>query len=88
MKPIEIHIEGYKIVISKDEGKQDDAQQIKDDMTLPVTYPQYPPTVYPSGWWERPFATWTNADVFNIDVTSATPVRDFMVHGGDMQEKL
>ena len=99
MKPIEIHIEGYKIVISRDEEKLDDitVKEADEDMTIPYksvpykVYPSCPNDPRPLGWWERPNATWTNEDIFNTDTTSATPVRDFMVNGGivmDMQEML
>lgn len=80
MKPIEIHIEGYKIVISED--KEPELTKAKEEDA--IKYVPYPvvPTATPQGWWEKPFATWTNEDsLSNIKTTSADihPVRDIMV---------
>ena len=90
MKPIEIHVEGYKIVISedKDEGKPERKINIPgDDLTLPIAHPYTPPTVQPYDWWRYPYVTWTKDDsLSNLGTTgtTATPVRDFMVNGGSV----
>ena len=78
MKPIEIHIEGYKIVISEDK----DEPSVKkvtvpadDDLKLPFN-PDWP---YPSRY---PYVTWTDDDTFNIKTTSDfQPIRQGMVNG-------
>lgn len=92
MKPIEIHIEGYKIVITED--KEEPKITIKDHDAKPGDTIEYKPcqpyvvpccptpnTPQPDDWWRYPYVTWTNDDTFNLNSTSAypTPVRDTMV---------
>lgn len=92
MKPIEIHIEGYKIVIEEDkqpEVKDEKEDTVKEDTIKYVPYPVVPtiPTVepntsQPNDWWRYPYVTWTKDDVLsNINTTTTypTPVRDAMV---------
>lgn len=86
MKPIEIHVEGYKIVISEDDKKlQNESVDKKDDDDdslklkvcppyVPCPYvPYVPPTIQPQDdWWRYPYVTWTNEDsLSNIKTTSA-----------------
>ena len=82
MKPIEIHIEGYKIVISEDE--QPEITEEKESEK--ITYIPYPinPTVPPNpDWWRYPYVTWKAPDVTVTNTTDYkakfTPVRDAMV---------
>lgn len=73
MKPIEIHIEGYKIVISKDDEQLDISKDKQDkNITIP-SYPNYPPVI--------PTVTWASGEmtVTNTEVKCETPVRDRMV---------
>ena len=86
MKPIEIHIEGYKIVISEDKEEptvtKDNEERI---VYIPSPYPVYPTpnTPFPNDPW-RPYVTWTCDDVFNTNTTdSPTPIRDMMVGRND-----
>ena len=94
MRPIEIHIEGYKIVISKEDDASDlIRQQLKDktksqenEGTITPSqpykvYPTCPNDPRPYGWWEKPFATWTSEDsLSNIKATTDFHiVRDAMV---------
>ena len=81
MKPIEIHIEGYKIVISEDENVEKPDENQRHTITIPC----YPPTVI------NPTVTWTSDDSLNIGVgktggvtnSSTTKIiRDYMVNGG------
>ena len=77
MKPIEIHIEGYKIVISKeDEDKITVNKKAEENI---ITYPVYPtqPEVakYPyvtwyyedknstGDWWRYPFQSWISNEI-------------------------
>ena len=72
MKPIEIHIEGYKIVISKDDEQLDIPKDKQDkNITIP-SYPNYP---------VAPTITWAYGEipVTNTEVKCETPVRDRMV---------
>lgn len=103
MKPIEIHVEGYKIVISEDDKKlQNESIDKKDDDDslklkvcppyVPCPYvPYVPPTIQPQDdWWRYPYVTWTNEDsLSNIKTTSADvhPVRDIMT-GKDNHEEV
>ena len=96
MKPIEIHIEGYKIVISEDDESPKGYKEVIEKVqpvVVPHTsepdwtkYPSVPPTIQPKDeWWKYPYVTWTNEDgLGNINTTGTnpTPVRDFMVNGG------
>lgn len=102
VKPIEIHVEGYKIVISEDDKKlQNESIDKKDnDDSLincpkpnicPYVMPYIPPTIQPQDdWWRYPYVTWTNDDnLSNIKTTSADihPVRDIMT-GKDNHEEV
>ena len=77
MKPIEIHIEGYKIVISKDDEQPDVTKEEKDEKITMPSYPNYPvvPTTLNS------YITWTGGEVTvtNTETKCETPVRDRMV---------
>lgn len=91
MKPIEIHIEGYKIIITKDEDDKESITYMpkeKDDNLIDVPKyphtipcPYVPPTIQPTDdWWKDPTVTWTNDDVLtNTTTTYPTPIRDRMV---------
>ena len=77
MKPIEIHIEGYKIVISKEDEQPDVTKKEKDERITIPSYPNYPvapPILYP-------YVTWTGGEltVTNTETKCETPVRDRMV---------
>ena len=89
MKPIEIHIEGYKIVISEDgkenslPSQENEGRRYVDSDSLIIT--TNPPISVPSpyrddaGWWERPNATWRyDSTNWIVKTTTTTPVRDFM----------
>ena len=92
MKPIEIHIEGYKIVISEDDEKKGYEKVIEkvQPVTIPNTseplqYPNLPYTPQGNDWWRYPYVTWTNDDsLSNIKTTSTSfhPVGDAMVNTG------
>lgn len=90
MKPIEIHIEGYKIVISEDghvtekphtvpiENHKDDYIIHKDDHVI-KTYPTWPPESPDGQWWNKPYVTWSNEDNLKIvptttNTTTTNPV--------------
>ena len=77
MKPIEIHIEGYKIVISKDDEQPDVTKEEKDEKITMPSYPNYP--VVPTNL--TPYVTWTGGEVTvtNTETKCETPVRDRMV---------
>jgi hypothetical protein len=79
MKTIEIHIEGYKIVISKE-----DEQVTKEEKDEKITMPSYP--IYPTipqnpDQFKYPYGTWTCGEmtVTNTETKCETPVRDRMV---------
>lgn len=82
MKPIEIHIEGYKITISED---KEEPESIKEKELEKITYIPYPvnPASEPQpDWWRYPSVTWTASDVNFTNTTDTkieTPVRDRMV---------
>ena len=86
MKPIEIHIEGYKIVISEDKK---DPEVTKEEVTKEfekityVPYPVNPTTPQNPDWWKYPYVTWTAGDVTITNTTDSkaqkTPIRDRMV---------
>ena len=80
MKPIEIRIEGYKIVIEEDDRKPDGAKECAEPMkdALP-THPFIPCT--PEAWWEHPYVTWTGGEqsTTNTAKVESQPVRDAMV---------
>ncbi len=79
MKPIEIHIEGYKIVISKDDEQPDITKEEKyEKITMPPYYPNYP--VVPTTL--NPYVvTCTSGEmtVTNTETKCETPVLDRMV---------
>lgn len=78
MKPIEIHLEGYRIVISKDDEQPDVLKDKQDEkITMPPYYPNYPVT--PTNI--NPYITWTSGEVTvtNTETKCETPVRDRMV---------
>ena len=81
MKPIEIHIEGYKIVISED--KEPEVTKEKEETIKYVPYPiiQTPNTPQPNDWWSHPYVTWTCGEVSTTNTTKPDfhPVRDTMV---------
>ena len=76
MKPIEIHIEGYKIVITKEDEQPDVTKKEKDEKITIPSYPNYP--VVPLNY---PYVTWTGGEVTvtNVETKCETPVRDRMV---------
>ena len=82
MKPIEIHIEGYKIVISKDDEQPDVTKEEKDEKITIPSYPNYPvvPTIL------NPYVTWTGGEttVTNTETKCETPVRDRMIGTGSL----
>ena len=59
MKPIEIHIEGYKIVISED--KNEETKEKEADVIKYVPYPITPTPMTPD-MTKYPYVTWTNMD--------------------------
>lgn len=77
MKPIEIHIEGYKIVISKDDEQPDILKYKQDEKITIPSYPNYP--VVPTN--PDPDVIWTAGEmtVTNTETKCKTPVRDIMV---------
>lgn len=79
MKPIEIHIEGYKIIIMED--KEPEVTEEKEDKITYVPYPVYPTTPQQPDWWKYPYVTWTGGEVTvtNTETKCETPVRDRMV---------
>ena len=74
MKPIEIHIEGYKIVISKEDEQLNITKDEK--ITIP-SYPNY--QVVPTDF--NPYVIWAygGPPVTNTETKCETPVRDRMV---------
>lgn len=84
MKPIEIHIEGYKIVISDDmpETKKEDKEHTITYPTIPVS-PTYPDSTSPQNpdWWRYPYVTWTGGEVSTTNTTKPDfhPVYDTMI---------
>ena len=90
MKPIEIHIEGYKIVISEDKKEPEVTEDKKEpevtkefEKITYVPYPVNPTTPQNPDWWKYPFATWTASDVTVTNTTDSKPqktfIRDWMV---------
>lgn len=77
MKPIEIHIEGYKIVISKDEKESESTREKEFEKITYVPYPVNPTTPQKPDWWEDVYVDTTN--LTNTNKTAETPVRDCMV---------
>ena len=88
MKPIEIHIEGYKIVISEDK-KEPEVTKESEKITY-VPYPVNPTTPQNPDWWKYPYVTWTASDMTITNTTDTkaqkTPIRDRMV-GKETDEK-
>lgn len=77
MKPIEIHIEGYKITIAEDDWKENKItvdkyaipvheHKIEAKPYVPIADDWYrtPPSWYqnPPMWWEKPYCTWSDND--------------------------
>lgn len=87
MKPIEIHIEGYKIVISEDKkiseaieaDKADKADKVGEvvdigaDEKQKIVYVPYPLQEKPlvGDWWRYPWATWGNDIVLTTTYTTS-----------------
>lgn len=74
MKPIEIHIEGYKIVISEDEKNDKDGEAVEagEDEKQKIIYAPCPLKERPhvGDWWTYPNATWSNDIVLTTDSKS------------------
>ena len=68
MKPIEIHIEGYKIVISEDKKTEESG----DEENQKIIYAPCPLKERPhvGDWWTYPNATWSNDIVLTTDSKS------------------
>ena len=81
MKPIEIHIEGYKIIISKDDDQPDVTKEEKDEKITMPSYPVYPTTPQNPDQFTYPYVTWTGGEptVTNTETKCETPVYDRMV---------
>lgn len=81
MKPIEIHLEGYRIVISKDDEQSDVTKEEKDEKITIPSYPVYPTTPQNPDQFIYPYVTWTGGEVTvtNTETKRETPVRDRMV---------
>lgn len=85
MKPIEIHIEGYKITISEDKKESEVTKEEATKEVEKITYIPYPvnPASTPEpDWWKYPYVTWTASDVTITNTTDKkieTPIRDRMV---------
>ena len=100
MKPIEIHIEGFKIIISKEEDGDESITYMpkgKDDglidvPNLPHTIPcpYVPPTTPQNPDVDKyPYVTWTGGEVTitNTETKCDTPLRDRMV-GKDLNGEI
>ena len=74
MKTLEIHIEGYKIVITKEDEQPNITKDEKITIPSYPDYPVVPPNLYP-------YVTWTGGEmtVTNTEIKCETPVRDRMV---------
>lgn len=74
MKPIEIHIEGYKIIITKEDEQPN---IMKDEKITIPSYPNY--QVVPTDF--NPYVIWAygGPSVTNTETKCETPVRDRMV---------
>lgn len=87
MKPIEIHIEGYKIVITED--KEEPKITINDHEAKPGDTIEYKPcqpykvvpccpnttnpySPQPTDWWRNPYVTWTSDDTLSNTNTTLT----------------
>ena len=74
MKPIEIHIDGYKIVISEDEKNDKDGEAVEagEDEKQKIIYAPCPLKERPhvGDWWTYPNATWSNDIVLTTDSKS------------------
>ena len=77
MKPIRIYIEGYKIVISKDDEQPDILKDKQDEKITIPSYPNY--QVVPTDF--NPYVIWAygGPSVTNTETKCETPVRDMMV---------
>ena len=60
MKPIEIHVEGYKIVISKDDEQPNIS---KDKQDGNITIPNYPDYTIPTPTNPNPFVILTDTEI-------------------------
>ena len=79
MKSIEIHIEGYKIVISKEDEQPDVTKDEK--ITIP-SYPNYPVVPTNPDLCKYPYVTWTGGEMTVTNTTGTehpTPIRDAMI---------
>lgn len=82
MKPIEIHIEGYKITISEDKKEPEIIKEKEFEKITYIPYPVNPASTPEPDWWKYPYVTWSNGDVTITNTTDTkieTPVRDRMV---------
>ena len=81
MKPIEIHIEGYKIIISKEDEQLDVTKEEKDEKITIPSYPVYLTAPQNPDKFNYPYGTWTCGEVAvtNTETKCETPVRDRMV---------
>lgn len=82
MKPIEIHIEGYKITISEDKKEPEATKEKEFEKITYIPYPVNPASTPEPDWWKYPYVTWTNEDVTITNTTDTkieTPVRDKMI---------
>lgn len=72
MRPIEIRIEGYKIVITKEDEKQEQPNTKAPNV---ITYPAIPcgePSQDMTGdWWQKPNATWVSGGITYTNTTDA-----------------
>lgn len=86
MKPIEIHIEGYKIVISKEDEQPDILKDKQDEKITIPPYKVYPTTPQNPDQFKYPYVTWTGGEVTvtNTETKCETPVRDRMVGTGSL----
>ena len=86
MKPIEIRIEGYRIVISKDDEQPDVTKEEKDEKITIPSYPNYPVVPTNPDVNKYPYITWTGGEttVTNTETKHDNPVRDRMVGTGSL----
>ena len=85
MKPIEIRIEGYKIVISKDDEQPDILKDKQDEKITIPSYPNYPVVPTNPDVDKYPYITWTGGEttVTNTE-TKCETLRDRMVGTGSL----
>lgn len=89
MKPIEIRIEGYKIVITKEDDKQEQPSitvpnngKVPDLITYPVVPCGEPNPDLTGDWWQKPNATWISGGVTYTNTTDAPKATGGIVSGG------